>query len=45
MGAAVGEGFLEAAREAVKLNIPLVIFYFFRWSQNARRNFFINATP
>ena len=26
MGAAVGEGFLEAAREAVKLNIPLVIF-------------------
>jgi len=26
MGAAVGEGFLEAAREAVNLNIPLVIF-------------------
>ena len=26
MGAAVGEGFLEAAREAIKLNIPLVIF-------------------
>ena len=26
MGAAVGEGFLEAAREAIKLDIPLVIF-------------------
>ncbi len=26
MGAAVGEGFLEAAREAIKLNIPLVVF-------------------
>ena len=26
MGAAVGEGFLGAAREAIKLNIPLVIF-------------------
>tara|TARA_B100001996_G_scaffold257100_1_gene199852 strand:- start:443 stop:991 length:549 start_codon:yes stop_codon:yes gene_type:complete len=26
MGAAVGEGFLEAARESVNLNIPLVIF-------------------
>ena len=26
MGSAVGEGFLEAAREAVNLNIPLVIF-------------------
>ena len=26
MGAAVGEGFLEAAREAINLNIPLVIF-------------------
>jgi len=26
MGSAVGEGFLEASKEAIKLNIPLVIF-------------------
>ena len=26
MGAAVGEGFMEASREAINLNIPLVIF-------------------
>ena len=43
MGAAVGEGFLEAAREAIKLDIPLVIFTLLVVPE-CKKEFFINAT-